>query len=285
MPRYYGELPYGAPPNTITQPFYGKYRGKVVFNKDPLNLGRIQVEVPSVYGSGTNNWAMPCTPYGGKDFGWFAIPTVGSNIWVEFEGGDPDYPIWVGCFWGEDQLPQAARVEEPDKVQVFRTPYGITLTLSNLGENKGLTLVVEDPTVERKLKMVFNADGIELNNQDETTIKIKADIIELKNKANSTITITASNIEQKQTSVTTNLTANTIDLICNPATIKLATASGIELNNPPANAKLNSTGIELSATVPKITLTPAQIQLNNTASDIKLLPVGVNVNNGALEVI
>jgi hypothetical protein len=265
--------------------FFGKYRGQVAANKDPLHLGRIQVKVPAVFGTGQSSWAMPCTPYAGKDLGWFAIPPVNSNVWVEFEGGDPDYPIWTGCFWGEDQLPQLARVEEPDKVQVFRTPYGITFTLSNLGENKGLTIVVETPTVERKLKMVFNADGIEINNKDETTIKIKADIIELKNKANSTITITADSIEQKQTSVKTNLTANTIDLICNPATIKLATASGIELNNAPANAKLNSSGIELSATVPKVALTPAQIELSNVASNIKLLPVGVNVNNGALEVI
>lgn len=265
--------------------FFGKYRGKVVVNKDPLHLGRIQVEVPAIFGTGKASWAMPCSPYAGQDFGWFAIPTVASNVWVEFEGGDPDYPIWTGCFWGADQLPTDAKVEEPDKVQVLRTPYGVTMTISNLGENKGLTIVVETPTVERKLKMVFNADGIEINNKDETTIKIKADIIELKNKANSTITITASNIEQKQTSVTTNLTSNTIDLICNPATIKLAAASGIELNNAPANAKLNSSGIELSATVPKIAITPAQIELSNTAANIKLLPVAVNVNNGALEVI
>jgi hypothetical protein len=265
--------------------FYGKYRGKVSSNKDPLHLGRVQVQVPAVYGSGQQSWAMPCTPYAGNDIGFFAIPPVGSNVWVEFEAGDPDYPIWSGCFWGENQLPANAKVEEPDKVQVFRTPYGITLTLSNLGDNKGLTLVVESPTVQRTLKLVFNADGIELNNKDETTIKIKADIIELKNRTNSTITITQNNIESKQTSVKTNLTATTIDLICDPATVKLSSATGIELNNTPANAKLNNSGIELSTTAPQIKMTPAQIELSNIAANIKLLPVGVNVNNGALEVI
>jgi hypothetical protein len=265
--------------------FFGKYRGKVAGNQDPLRLGRIQVSVPAIYGDNRTNWALPCSPYAGKDFGWFAIPAIGSNIWVEFEAGDPDYPIWVGGFWGTDELPEAAKVEDPDKVQVFRTPYGITLTLSNLGENKGLTLVVESPTVERKLKMVFNADGIEINNKDETTIKIKADIIELKNKANSTVTITANNIEQKQTSVSTNLTSSTIDLTCNPATLKLSTASGIELANAPANAKFSASGIELTATPASIKMTPAQIELSNTAANIKLLPIAVNVNNGALEVI
>ncbi|NJK52396.1 MAG: hypothetical protein HC936_05410 [Leptolyngbyaceae cyanobacterium SU_3_3] len=265
--------------------FFGKYRGKVAVNKDPQHLGRIQVSVPAIFGTGRQSWAMPCTPYAGKDIGFFTIPPVGSNVWVEFEGGDPDYPIWAGCFWGEDQLPQDARVEDPDKVQVFRTPYGITLTLSNLGDNKGATLIVDSPTVSRKLKMIFNADGIEINNKDETTIKIKADIIELKNRANSTITISQSNIESKQTSVKTDLTATTIDLICNPATVKLSASAGIELNNTPANAKFNASGIELSATAPQIKMTPAQIEISNVASNIKLLPVGVNVNNGALEVI
>ncbi|BAU12718.1 Rhs element Vgr protein [Leptolyngbya sp. NIES-3755] len=265
--------------------YFGKYRGKVTVNKDPLQLGRVQVTVPAVYGTGATSWAMPCTPYAGKDIGFFTIPPVGSNIWVEFEAGDPDYPIWAGCFWGTDELPADAKVDDPDKVQVFRTPYGITLTLSNLGDNKGLTLIVESPTVERTLKMVFNADGIELNNKDETTIKIKADIIELKNRANSTITITQNNIESKQTSVKTDITSSTIDLICNPATIKLSASSGIELDNVPANAKLNSSGIEMSATVPQVKITPAQIELSNTAANVKLLPIAVNVNNGALEVI
>jgi len=263
---------------------FGKYRGKVAANKDPLNLGRIQVQVPAVYGEGRQSWALPCTPYAGKDIGWFAIPPVGANIWVEFEGGDPDYPIWSGCFWGENELPQNARVEEPHKVQVFRTE-GITLTLSNLGDNKGVTLEVETPVVERKLKMIFNADGIELNNKDETTIKITADIIELKNKASSTITIAADSIQQKESSIETKLTATTIDLLCSPATITLSVNSGIELNNSPANAKLNTTGIILSTTVPTVTLTPAQIELSNTAANIKLSPITVNVNNGALEVI
>jgi phage gp45-like len=264
--------------------FFGKYRGKVATNKDPLHLGRLQVTVPAIYGEGKQNWAMPCTPYAGKDIGFFTIPPVGSNIWVEFEGGDPDYPIWSGCFWGEDQLPQNAKVEEPDKVQVFRTD-GITLTLSNLGENKGVTLEVESPVVERKLKMIFNANGIEINNKDETTIKITADMIELKNKESSTVTINADMIQQKESSVETKLTANTIDLICNPATIKLAASSGIELNNAPANAKLSSTGINLNTTPASVELTPAKIELSNSAANIKLLPVLVNVNNGALEVI
>jgi hypothetical protein len=27
------------------------------------------------------------------------LPEVGSPVWIEFEQGDPDYPVWVGCLW------------------------------------------------------------------------------------------------------------------------------------------------------------------------------------------
>jgi len=61
--------------------------------------------VPAVYDCEESGWALPCSPYGGKGVGFFFIPSVGSNVWMEFENGDPDYPIWVGCFWDEGESP------------------------------------------------------------------------------------------------------------------------------------------------------------------------------------
>jgi len=37
--------------------------------------------------------------------GLFFLPPKGANVWVEFEGGDPDYPIWSGCFWSDGEVP------------------------------------------------------------------------------------------------------------------------------------------------------------------------------------
>lgn len=81
-------------------PFYGKYRGAVRNNIDPEMLGKLQVEVPDVGGSMLMSWAMPCLPVGGINMGIFTVPPVGAGVWIEFERGDPDYPIWTGCFWG-----------------------------------------------------------------------------------------------------------------------------------------------------------------------------------------
>jgi uncharacterized protein involved in type VI secretion and phage assembly len=81
--------------------YYGKYRGKVEMNIDPNNQGRIMVSVPAVTGSGQANWALPCVPFAGPGVGFFGIPPIGADVWVEYEGGDPDVPIWSGCFWSQ----------------------------------------------------------------------------------------------------------------------------------------------------------------------------------------
>jgi len=80
--------------------YYGKYRGTVVSNIDPEQRGRITALVPAVSGVALTSWAMPCVPIAGKQEGIYAVPQIGSGVWIEFEGGDPDKPIWVGGFWG-----------------------------------------------------------------------------------------------------------------------------------------------------------------------------------------
>jgi hypothetical protein len=84
--------------------YWGKYRGRVESNIDEELMGRIQVSCPAVMGLRLG-WAMPCVPYAGPGVGWFAIPPIGADVWVEFEGGDPNYPIWAGCFWQPGQIP------------------------------------------------------------------------------------------------------------------------------------------------------------------------------------
>lgn len=79
---------------------YGKYRGTVLNNFDPEQRGRILAEVPDVLGVTPSSWALPCLPFAGKQEGFFAVPQIGAAVWIEFEQGDSDYPIWTGGFWG-----------------------------------------------------------------------------------------------------------------------------------------------------------------------------------------
>jgi hypothetical protein len=79
---------------------YGKYRGVVQNNDDPMELGRVQALVPDLSHE-LLAWALPCLPSAGP----YAVPAVGASIWVEFEGGDLDSPIWSGCFWNVGEAP------------------------------------------------------------------------------------------------------------------------------------------------------------------------------------
>lgn len=141
--------------NETCQQFFGKYRGKVENNVDPLQQGRVQVNVPAVLGDGRLSWAMPCTPYAGPGVGFFAIPPVGANVWVEFEGGDPDYPIWSGCFWGTGEMPAVPAV---DFKKVLKTDTA-TITLDDTPGVGGITIETASG-----LKIIFSVVGIEITN-------------------------------------------------------------------------------------------------------------------------
>jgi len=104
----------------LQQQYFGKYRGKVVDNNDPLKRGGVRVRVPAVLGE-IDVWALPCVPYAGPKVGFHAIPPVDAGVWVEFEGGDVNFPIWVGCLWAEGEIDSA---DADPGVFFFRTPAG-----------------------------------------------------------------------------------------------------------------------------------------------------------------
>jgi len=123
--------------------YYGKYRGTVVNNVDPMQIGRIPVMLPDVSNVIPSTWAMPCVPFAGKLMGAYLLPQIGSGVWIEFEQGDPDYPIWVGGFWGVvAEVPTLALAGNPVSPSVvFQTGLQNTLVISDLpGPTGGIML-------------------------------------------------------------------------------------------------------------------------------------------------
>ena len=123
--------------------FFGKYRGIVLDNIDPLQTGRLMVQVPDVTGILPSSWAMPCLPFAGIQSGFYAVPEIGSTVWVEFEQGNPDYPIWTGCFWETAaQVPALALAAPPGLQQiVVQTISQNTLLISDVpGPTGGILL-------------------------------------------------------------------------------------------------------------------------------------------------
>ena len=96
----------------MSERFFGKYRGVVVNNIDPQQMGRIQVQVPDLSDGVPTTWAIPCTPLNLPRKIGSALPKVGAAVWIEFEKGDPDHPIWTGCLYGSaSETPAALRNE------------------------------------------------------------------------------------------------------------------------------------------------------------------------------
>lgn len=123
--------------------FVGKYRGTVVNNIDPEQRGRIQALVPDVSNVILTSWALPCLPFGGVQAGIFDVPVIGAKVWVEFEQGDPDRPIWVGCFWGTTaEVPALAKTIPPGVPGVvIQTPLQNGILVSDVpGPTGGILL-------------------------------------------------------------------------------------------------------------------------------------------------
>jgi uncharacterized protein involved in type VI secretion and phage assembly len=153
--------------------FFGKYRGTVVNNEDPTSRGRIKVRVPAVMGT-AEIWALPCLPLAGPGMGVYLIPEVGAGVWVEFEAGDPSYPIWSGGYWGDGQTPADNEgTNASATLKVIRSKEGLMVTLNDqeqvitVSDKDGKNVVTIDVmagkiTVKGATKAIVEAPQIEL---------------------------------------------------------------------------------------------------------------------------
>lgn len=145
--------------------YFGLYRGQVKNNVDPLLLGRLQVAVPSVPGASQLSWAMPCVGYGGSDVGFFALPPVGANVWVQFEEGNSSDPVWMGLFWDSTTRPPASPPVE--LMKVFKTS-GITITIT---DTPGAAMF--EIKTDMGAKIGLGPAGIEIDNGMGASIKLQ----------------------------------------------------------------------------------------------------------------
>ncbi|MGH9429923.1 MAG: phage baseplate assembly protein V [Terriglobia bacterium] len=123
--------------------YYGIYRGTVVNNIDPLQIGRIMVTVPDVGGITPSTFATPCVPLAGKQMGTFMVPQIGAGVWIQFEAGDPDRPVWSGGWWGNAaEVPALALAGVPaDPNIVIQTTLRNAIVISDLpGPTGGIML-------------------------------------------------------------------------------------------------------------------------------------------------
>jgi uncharacterized protein involved in type VI secretion and phage assembly len=146
--------------------YFGKYRGRVVNNIDPLQMGRLLVEVGGIL-PGTSSWAMPCMPLAGMQMGMWVVPPINAGVWVEFEQGDLNYPIWVGCWYGSAaEVPPLALAAPPGIPNILMQTTGQnTILMSDLPGGPGITLKTTTGAM-----LVINDVGILISNGKGATI-------------------------------------------------------------------------------------------------------------------
>lgn len=195
--------------------YYGKYRGFVTDNVDPDKKGRVRAMVPSVFAEQALDWALPCLPFGGlADHGFFAVPEVGAQIWVEFEGGDRNHPIWTGTFWqAQGDAPKDVGGNDPAyTTRIFKTP-------------KGHFLLFEDAD---------NAEQIHLEHSAGATVDIdEKGTIALTDAQGATITMDADNNKL----VIEDANGNTLTLNSSGTTVEDANGNKIEMAASGINVK------------------------------------------------
>lgn len=158
--------------------FFGKFRGIVTDINDPLMIGRVRAKVTDVYGENDSGWAMPCAPFGGDQTGLFALPVVGAGVWIEFENGDPEYPVWSGCWWGAANEMPPVLLTPPYKKVMIKTNGGQTVTLDDTPGVGGITL---ETSTGQKLSM--SPTGIEITNGQGATISLTGPQVSINNGA------------------------------------------------------------------------------------------------------
>lgn len=160
--------------------YYGKYRGNVVNNVDPMQRGRLLVQVPDVLGLAPSSWAEPCVPLAGPPgppMGVYMVPPPGAGVWVEFEQGDPNYPIWVGCRWGNaGDIPTLA---------FAGLPVSPNIVLQTAGQNSVVISDLPGPSGGIMLKsasgatLIVNDTGIYIQNGKGASITLVGNSVDI----------------------------------------------------------------------------------------------------------
>ena len=165
--------------NRNEPPFYGKYRGVVVDNLDTDKLGRIKANVPSILGNNSDNWALPCVAYAGRGVGMHIIPPIDAHVWIEFEGGNPDCPIWSGCFWEAQDVVIDSAESNDTKTRILKTGVfqlkitegssASSLLLEIKGGQKTASLTADNSALELKWgtqSVKIEEGGISINGEN-----------------------------------------------------------------------------------------------------------------------
>ena len=166
--------------------FLGKYRATVLLNTDPELRGRLQLLIPDVLGVVPSTWAEACVPLAGPTgpaMGVYMVPPIGAGVWAEFEQGDINYPLWVGCRWGApSDIPMLAKAGLPVSPSIVMQTLGQhALVISDMPPTPATGgIMLKSAT---NAMVVVNDSGIYISNGKGATISLVGPTVTINNGA------------------------------------------------------------------------------------------------------
>lgn len=174
--------------SSASRQYWGKYRGTVVNNLDPEQRARLLLTVPDVLGLMSSTWAECCAPLAGMTgaaSGVFMVPPIGAGVWVEFEQGDPNKPIWTGGRWGSTaDVPPMALAPPPippgQNLAMQTTLQNLLLVSDSAPTPVSGGIVLKSTT---GAMLVVNDSGIYINNGKGASITLIGPAVTVNNGA------------------------------------------------------------------------------------------------------
>lgn len=205
--------------------YFGKYSGVVKDNRDPDKLGVVKVSVPTVFPPEELVPARAALPYG-----VFFIPENDTQVWVEFEGGDPAHPLWTGI-QHVPGTPPAEGAKEPPTVRLIKTPAGHLLIFDDTDGSEAVTLT----DGKNGHSLAFTGTGVEVTDGvNRHVITLDGDGVKITDGANRhEITLAAASIEIKHGAglAKATITSNSVKAEAGAGSVEIG-AGEVKVNAP-----------------------------------------------------
>lgn len=182
--KYPGLVLNNSVPDDVSD--YGAHRGELlvqvsgILEESPGGAGQRPVEV----------WAKPSFISG-----FFFVPEIGSQVWVEFVAGDISAPIWTGVWYPKDAAPDRVEGEKPTEFQkVIRTASGHVMEL----DDDGSKILILDANGNQ---FTVDEDGITIVDKTDNEIVMDGDGVKVVDKSGNEIVMASSGVTITSTAI------------------------------------------------------------------------------------
>jgi phage baseplate assembly protein gpV len=159
--------------------------GTVKSTKDPLSLGRVQVEIQGFPKPLVLPWLRIVQPIASNKTGFFFLPETGDEVvLIRGDQTNADAMVIIGAFYSGNNKPKTADADGKNAIKQILTKAGNALTFRDKSGGEGIDLFVAG----QKVKMTMDKKSGSITLETDKTITVKA---------TNTVTVQAKDIEVK----------------------------------------------------------------------------------------